>query len=96
MKLTEDQVLHIARLAKLELNHSSLPKLTQDLSDILSMAQTLQKVNCDDIEPLAHPLENITTLCRDDLVSESNCRDALQKGAPATSSGLYLVPQVVD
>lgn len=96
MKLTEQQTLHIAQLATIHLDAEDIDKLTHDLSDILSMAQTLQEVDCDAIEPLAHPLENLVPLYRADQVEENNQRELLQKGAPATMSGLYLVPQVIE
>ena len=96
MKLTEEQTMHIAKLAAIHLDRKDIDKLTNDLGAILSMAQTLQKVECDGIEPLAHPLENVLPTYREDTVSEQDQRETLQKGAPAATSGLYLVPQVIE
>jgi aspartyl-tRNA(Asn)/glutamyl-tRNA(Gln) amidotransferase subunit C len=50
------------------------------------------------IEPLSHPIEGVHTLreMRDDAVTEHDEREKLQKNAPETHSGLYIVPQVIE
>lgn len=44
---------------------------------------------------MAHPMDASQRL-RADQVTETNQRDYFQKHAPATESGLYLVPRVID
>ena len=49
----------------------------------------------DDVLPMFHPTE-ISNVLRDDIVSETVDREALQSGAPAISQGYYIVPKVID
>ena len=55
----------------------------------------MQSVDTDNVTPLAHPLDSVQRL-RDDEVTETNKRDELQKNAPETDQGLFLVPKVIE
>lgn len=95
MSLDLDQLHHIARLARLELEASSLPALQQRLGEILKLVEQLQDTPTQGVEPLANPLDATQPL-RADTVTETDRRDAFQAIAPATENGLYLVPRVVE
>ena len=62
MKLTSDEVKHIARLARLELSEEEIEKFGQQLSDILSQAKMLEEVDTSNVEPIAQitGLRNVT------------------------------------
>lgn len=91
--LTEQQVKHIATLAKLDVSqHTEL--LAKDLSSILDIVDTLQAVNTDGITPMSHPFDTSQRL-RVDEVSEVNNRQIYQQGAPLIEQGHYLVPKVL-
>ena len=64
--IDKEQVMHIAKLARLELKEEEIAKYQQDLSEILNYFDTLKKVNADDVEPMIHSAtqENIV---RDDV-----------------------------
>jgi aspartyl-tRNA(Asn)/glutamyl-tRNA(Gln) amidotransferase subunit C len=85
----------VAVLARIRLDDEQIPALENDLSNILSLVDQLSAANTDNVEPLAHPLDAVQRL-RADEVTESNQRDAFQAIAPATESGLYLVPRVIE
>jgi aspartyl-tRNA(Asn)/glutamyl-tRNA(Gln) amidotransferase subunit C len=85
----------VAVLARIRLDDEQIPALENDLSNILSLVDQLSAANTDDVEPLAHPLDAVQRL-RADEVTESNQREAFQAIAPATESGLYLVPRVIE
>ena len=55
----------------------------------------MQEVNTDNIVPLAHPLDHNQRL-RPDVITETNLREQLLAGAPATAEGLFLVPRVIE
>ena len=59
------------------------------------MIQQLEKVNTDDIEPMAHPL-NMKQRLRMDGVTEENQRDLYQENAVEVEQGFYKVPKVID
>jgi aspartyl-tRNA(Asn)/glutamyl-tRNA(Gln) amidotransferase subunit C len=95
MSVEENTVMHIARLAHLEVSPEQIQKYAHDLNKILSMVEAMDKVNIDNVEPMIHP-HNQSQRLRNDVVTESNQREAFQKIAPATAAGLYLVPQVIE
>lgn len=95
MALERSDVEKIAHLARLGLNDGDIPRTTETLNNILGLIDSMQAVDTDGIEPLAHPLE-ATQRLRADEVTEENHRDAYQAIAPAVENGLYLVPKVID
>lgn len=95
MALERSDVEKIAHLARLGLDETALPGTIDALNSILGLVDQMQAVDTRGIAPLAHPLEASQRL-RDDQVTEHNQREAYQAVAPATESGLYLVPKVID
>lgn len=95
MSVSGDTIREIAQLARLRVEEDELPALTGNFNAILDLFEQLQAAPTDGVEPMANPLDARQTL-RDDVVTESNQRDALQSTAPLTENGLYLVPRVVD
>ena len=72
-----------------------IDNFTRQISDILDMIQQLEKVNTDDIEPMAHPL-NMKQRLRVDLVTEENHRELYQENAVEIEEGFYKVPKVIE
>jgi aspartyl-tRNA(Asn)/glutamyl-tRNA(Gln) amidotransferase subunit C len=95
MALTAADVAKIAHLARLELTTEESGRVTDRLNDILGMIDRLQAADTQGVEPMAHPTD-ASQFLRDDVVTESNRRDAYQQIAPATEAGLYLVPKVIE
>jgi aspartyl-tRNA(Asn)/glutamyl-tRNA(Gln) amidotransferase subunit C len=64
--IDKEQVMRIAKLARLELKEEEIAKYQQDLSEILDYFDTLKKVSANDVEPMLHSAtqENIV---RDDV-----------------------------
>jgi len=62
MKLTSDEVKHIAKLARLELSEEEINKFGEQLSDILGNAKMLEEVDTSKVEPIAQitGLRNVT------------------------------------
>ena len=59
----------------------------------------MQAVDTTGVEPLAHPLaalREVAAPLAEDVVSESNAREANQRSAPVVERGLYLVPRVIE
>ena len=95
MSIGPDDINQIAHLARLKIDEQDIPKLSDDLGNILSLVDQLQAVNTDDILPMAHPMDAVQIL-RKDVVTEENNRDKYQQVAPNTEDGLYLVPKVIE
>jgi aspartyl-tRNA(Asn)/glutamyl-tRNA(Gln) amidotransferase subunit C len=95
MALDKNAVEKIAYLARLQISDADAAETSQRISNILSMIDQMQSVDTNDVEPMAHSFDAVQRL-RPDVVTESNQRDYLQKIAPATQDGLYLVPKVIE
>jgi len=95
MSLDRSDVEQIAHLARLQIDTADIDSYSHSLNSILSLVDQMQAIDTQGIEPLAHPLDAVQRLRRDE-VTESNQRDALLAIAPATEAGLFLVPQVIE
>lgn len=102
MALELSDVGRIARLARLELPADQLPRVQAELNGLFDLIETLQNVDTQGVEPLAHPLSLLAPVAlrlRDDVVTETASaheRAARQHSAPAVQDGLYLVPRVIE
>jgi aspartyl-tRNA(Asn)/glutamyl-tRNA(Gln) amidotransferase subunit C len=56
-RITRDEVLHVARLARLELSDDEVAKFQEQLSDILEAVSKVSELDLTDVQPTAHPLE---------------------------------------
>lgn len=95
MPLSKKQVQHIATLARLHLDEDQFDDVVAKLSSIVDFVDRLQRAPTDNVEPMAHPLNQAQRL-RPDIVTETDERDAIQANAPAVSDGFYLVPKVIE
>jgi aspartyl-tRNA(Asn)/glutamyl-tRNA(Gln) amidotransferase subunit C len=56
-RITRDEVLHVARLARLELSEDEVARFQEQLSDILEAVSKVSELDLSDVPPTAHPLE---------------------------------------
>ena len=95
MSLTLDQVRWVAHLARLDLGEAELEIMTRQLSAILEYVDQLQKINTDQVEPLAHPLP-IHNVFRPDEPAPSLPVEAALQNAPDRRGDFYGVPAVLE
>lgn len=95
MSLTPDDVKRIARLARIEIDDAQAQTAQTQLNTIFGLIAAMQAVDTTGIEPMAHAQEVYQRL-REDVVTETDRRDAFQAIAPAVENGLYLVPRVIE
>ncbi len=94
MALTREEVLHVAKLARLSLRPEEMEVFTRQLNDILAYVEKLQELDTEGVPPLAHviPMFNVF---REDVVKEGLARDAALENAPAREEGAFVVPRVI-
>lgn len=95
MALTPEEVLHIARLARMKLDDASVTRLSQQLSGILEHFSALAALPTDDVEPTAHPLP-LGNIMRADDVEPSLSQAAILANAPDKEEGLFRVRAVLE
>lgn len=95
MKISEDTIFHVAKLARLAVSTEEAQRLAPQLSDILDYAEQLQAVNFTGVEPTSHPfpLENVL---RPDVPRKGLTREAALKNAPETDGEQVRVPAVLE
>lgn len=95
MKITKEEVLHVAKLARLNLSEEETEKLQSDMESIIEFANTLNELDTEGVLPTAHarPMSNAF---REDVVKESYDRDEILKNAPESEDGGFAVPKVVE
>ena len=95
MALSKKDIDYIAHLARLDISSDEAPLYTEKLTRILEFIDELDKVDTNDLLPMAHSLD-ISQRLRADEANVSEDRDLYQKNADVTSQGLYLVPRVIE
>lgn len=95
MKITEETVSHVARLARLAMPEAERALLAPQLSDILEYAQTLQQVDMDGVEPTSHPFKQ-TNVLREDSQRPGFTHQAALQNAPDSADGQVRVPAVLE
>jgi len=99
MSLSNDDILRIARLARIALAPEESEAVKQRLNGVLGLVDEMRKVDTAGVEPMAHAVElaaQAAQALRNDEVTETNRREAYQAVAPAVEEGLYLVPKVIE
>jgi aspartyl-tRNA(Asn)/glutamyl-tRNA(Gln) amidotransferase subunit C len=89
--IDRDQVLHVARLARLELSEPEVGQMSAELSKILGHVERIAALELDDVPPTSHVVEVVDAL-RPDVPHEHLPRDVALASAPATQDGGFLVP----
>jgi aspartyl-tRNA(Asn)/glutamyl-tRNA(Gln) amidotransferase subunit C len=95
MVLSDDEVRHVARLARLDLTETELVTARQQLSAILEHITSLQEVDVSGVEPTAQ-VTGLTTVWRDDAVIDALTPAQALANAPDAQDGYFRVRAVFD
>jgi aspartyl-tRNA(Asn)/glutamyl-tRNA(Gln) amidotransferase subunit C len=93
--LGEDEVRHVAALARLALDDAEIAALTPQLGAILRYAEQVGEVAADDVEPMTHPL-GLADVYRDDVRAPGLTSDDVLAAAPEVREGRFAVPRIVE
>jgi aspartyl-tRNA(Asn)/glutamyl-tRNA(Gln) amidotransferase subunit C len=95
MKLSREEVLHIARLARMGITDDEVDKLSDQLSDILDNFEVLQQVNTDDVPPTAQSIA-LNNVIRDDTVAASYSPEDILSNAPRREQDYFKIHAVFE
>ena len=95
MKLSREEVLHIARLARMALTEEEITRLSGQLSNLLEHFQVLQEVNTDNVEPMTQSVE-LRSVMRDDNVVPSLPPEDVLANAPRREGEYFRVRAVLE
>jgi aspartyl-tRNA(Asn)/glutamyl-tRNA(Gln) amidotransferase subunit C len=94
MKITRDEVIHVANLARLDMDEASIDKFADQIGTILEYVDVLSRVNTEGVTPTSHAI-SLTNAFREDEEKENLDRDLALANAPQKEDGNFVVPKVI-
>jgi len=89
--IDREQVLHVAKLARLRLSDAEVERMTGELSNILEHVERMDELDLDGVEPTSHVVE-LQNVLRDDVPRPSLPRERALQGAPDPADDGFRVP----
>jgi aspartyl-tRNA(Asn)/glutamyl-tRNA(Gln) amidotransferase subunit C len=89
--IDRDQVLHVARLARLRLSDEELERMPAELSKILEHVERMDMLDLDGVPPTSHVVE-LQNVLREDVPRPCLPREKALQGAPDVAEGGFRVP----
>lgn len=95
MKISREEVDHVARLARLSLTEDEAGKMTNQLDTILTYVAKLSELDTKDVEPTSHviPMSNVW---REDAARPSLPREEALSNAPDADGEFFRVPKIIE
>ena len=94
MKITKEEVVHVARLARLRLDDDAVELYTKQLGEILTYMDTLNRLDTKEVPPTSHAIF-INNAFREDEPRASMPADGSLSNAPESEDGSFVVPKVI-
>lgn len=94
-KITEDEVRHVALLARLHVTDDEIKVFTDQLNGILTYMDMLRKVDTTGVEPTSHAVP-IPTPFREDEGTPSLSQDQTLSNAPQKEKRFFKVPRIIE
>jgi aspartyl-tRNA(Asn)/glutamyl-tRNA(Gln) amidotransferase subunit C len=91
MAISREQVLHVAKLARLALTEEELTRLEEQLGAILDAVGKVSELDLTDVPPTSHPLDLVNVFGEDEPRA-SLPRDAVLALAPEVEDDMFRVP----
>jgi aspartyl-tRNA(Asn)/glutamyl-tRNA(Gln) amidotransferase subunit C len=95
MKITRDEVLHVAGLARLRFTPEEADTFSTQLGAILEYVEQLNELDLTGVEPMAH-VHDIVNAMRPDEVRPSMPNEKALAAAPWPEDGCFRVPKVIE
>lgn len=95
MDISREEVLHIARLARINLSEAEIEGYQKDLNSILQYVAKLEQLDTTQVEPTTHAVPLELTLREDEVIQRLTPEEILSN-APAVEDGHFRVPRVVE
>ena len=95
MSIDKDTVKHISKLARISLDEKKVDILSKDLTSIMKLFESLNKLNTDKTNPLTSII-NASLKSRSDEVKDEKIRDQILKNSPEKNDEFFVVPKVIE
>ena len=91
MAIDREQLLHVARLARLELREGEIGRLEAQLNDIIEAVSKVSELDLSDVPPTSHPLDLVNVWAADEPHECLSVEEALAN-APEREGAYFKVP----
>jgi len=95
MKITLQEVEHVARLARLALSEEEKEQMRSQLDRILGYIEKLSQLDTTGVEPTSHVIP-VTNVFRDDALLPSLSREEALANGPDRQEGFFRVPRIIE
>lgn len=95
MKISEEEVRHVAKLSKLAFNDEDTKEFAKTLTKIVEMVELLNEVDTTGVA-ITTTMADTVNVMREDVAIKGWNRDDLFKNIPETENGLIKVPAIID
>ena len=89
--IDRDQVLHVAKLARLRVSDDEVDRMAEELSKILEHVETMNELDLEGVEPTSHVVD-LTNVLREDVPRPCLSREKALEQAPDAADGGFRVP----
>jgi len=94
MAVGKDEILHIAKLANLNIKEDEIDEYAKNLEDILNFVKILNSVDTENVEESIGSASNVNVF-RKDEIKEFDDKEALLQNAPEQEDGMFRIPKVI-
>jgi aspartyl-tRNA(Asn)/glutamyl-tRNA(Gln) amidotransferase subunit C len=91
--IDRDQVLHVAKLARLKVTDDEVDRMAEELSKILEHVETMNELDLEGVEPTSHVVD-LTNVLREDVPRPGLPREKALEQAPDAADGGFRVPSL--
>jgi aspartyl-tRNA(Asn)/glutamyl-tRNA(Gln) amidotransferase subunit C len=95
MKISKQEVLHVAHLARLELDPEGIEKMAEQIGTILEYINSLKQVDTEGVPATSHAIA-LTNAFREDTPGEHLTPERSLANAPEAEEGAFIVPKVIE
>jgi len=96
MKFDRNTVIHVEKLARIDLTETERERLTEQLKRVVEYVEQLQAVDTEGVEPMSGVFHAAPATLRPDRVGPCLDRDTVIKMAPDAKNGLFRVPKIIE
>ena len=95
MAISKEEIIHIAKLASLNLSEEEIERYTNDMQEILEFASFINTVNTDGMNETTGANQKSNVFRKDEVINFQN-RELLLQNAPSQDEGMFRIPKVIN
>jgi len=95
MSISLQEVRHVAKLARLQLDETEVLSLQSELNAILGHFGDIESIDVSGIDPASHAV-SVHNVWSEDLVRNPFPREIALKNAPVSKAGLFMMPMIIE